>query len=111
MAYVPVSLCPCTTRAGKHGAKLTGFVENYMQNARSSVDPPGALGLGQSTATNIFNAFFLFSFLTPMLFALLSDIYVGRYKALVFGLVYVAPDSSLPWLHCLVLLTLRAGCT
>ncbi|MCJ1265026.1 peptide transporter ptr2 [Lobaria immixta] len=60
--------------------------QNYMQNARESNDNPGALGLGQSTATNIFNAFFLFSFLTPMLFALLSDIYIGRYKSLMAGL-------------------------
>ena len=37
-------------------------------------------------ATNIFNAFFLFSFLTPMLFALLSDIYIGRHKLLMIGL-------------------------
>lgn len=69
--------------------KLTCFIENYMQNARDSSGTPGALGLGQSMATNIFNAFFLFSFLTPMLFALLSDIYVGRYKSLMAGLVYV----------------------
>lgn len=59
-----------------------------MQNARNSNGPPGALGLGQSMATNIFNAFFLFSFLTPMLFALLADIYIGRYKSLMAGLAY-----------------------
>lgn len=63
--------------------------ENYMQNARTSSGPPGALGLGQSTSTNIFNAFFLFSFLSPMLFALLCDIYIGRYRSLLAGLVYV----------------------
>ncbi|CAL8577144.1 peptide transporter ptr2 [Xanthoria parietina] len=56
-----------------------------MQNPRQAAIP-GALGLGQSTATNIFNAFFLFSFLTPMAFALLSDIYIGRYKSLIAGL-------------------------
>ncbi|KAI4247378.1 MAG: hypothetical protein L6R42_009636, partial [Xanthoria sp. 1 TBL-2021] len=60
---------------------------NYMQNPRGAAIP-GALGLGQSMATNIFNAFFLFSFLTPMAFALLSDIYSGRYKSLIAGLVY-----------------------
>lgn len=59
-----------------------------MQNPRGAAIP-GALGLGQSMATNIFNAFFLFSFLTPMAFALLSDIYSGRYKSLIAGLVYV----------------------
>ncbi|KAL8733934.1 MAG: hypothetical protein Q9181_003385 [Wetmoreana brouardii] len=70
------------------------FAENYMQNARESNGTPGALGLGQSTATNIFNAFFLFSFLTPMLFALLSDLYIGRYKSLMAGLAYV--ESKIP---------------
>ena len=60
-----------------------------MQNTRESKDTPGALGLGQSTATNIYNAFFLFSFLTPMLFALLSDLYIGRYKSLMAGFAYV----------------------
>lgn len=59
-----------------------------MQNPRQAAIP-GALGLGQSTATNIFNAFFLFSFLTPMAFALLSDIYIGRFKSLIAGLAYV----------------------
>ncbi|KAI4097054.1 MAG: hypothetical protein LQ339_006848 [Xanthoria mediterranea] len=59
--------------------------QNYMQNPRQAAIP-GALGLGQSTATNIFNAFFLFSFLTPMAFALLSDIYIGRFKSLIAGL-------------------------
>lgn len=71
-----------------------------MQNARESDGTPGALGLGQSMATNIFNAFFLFSFLTPMLFALLSDVYIERYKSLLAGLGYVKPthqNAIFPW--------------
>ncbi|KAF1984275.1 oligopeptide transporter [Aulographum hederae CBS 113979] len=62
--------------------------QNYMQNPRS-LDrnvPPGALGLGQSTATNVSNAFFLFSYLTPMLFACVSDMWLGRYRTLMVGL-------------------------
>jgi POT family proton-dependent oligopeptide transporter len=63
-----------------------------MQNPRSDNDHsqhalPGALDLGQSTATNISNAFFLVSFVTPMLFAILSDSWLGRYKTLMLGLV------------------------
>jgi POT family proton-dependent oligopeptide transporter len=65
-----------------------------MQNPRSDKLPddraavlPGALGLGQSTATNISNAFFLVSFLTPMLFAVISDSWLGRYRTLMLGLV------------------------
>jgi POT family proton-dependent oligopeptide transporter len=58
-----------------------------MQNPRGNIGVPGALGLGQSTAVNIYNAFFLFSFLTPMIFALLADIWLGRFKTLLVGLV------------------------
>jgi POT family proton-dependent oligopeptide transporter len=58
-----------------------------MQNPRRQGSVPGALGLGQSTATNVYNAFFLFSFLTPMLFALVSDVWLGRYKTLMIGLM------------------------
>ena len=60
--------------------------ENYMQNPRGNHAVPGALGLGQATAVNIYNAFFLFSFLTPVPFALVSDIWLGRYKTLMIGL-------------------------
>ncbi|KAI4146593.1 MAG: hypothetical protein L6R39_003405 [Caloplaca ligustica] len=69
--------------------------QNYMQNARESNGTPGALGLGQSMATNISNAFFLFSFLTPMPFALLSDIYIGRFKSLLAGLAYAKTAHQL----------------
>lgn len=61
--------------------------QNYLQNPRSHGAVPGALGLGQSTATNISNAFFLFSFLTPMGFAVLADVWLGRFWTLVGGLV------------------------
>ncbi|TLD39696.1 putative peptide transporter [Venturia nashicola] len=61
--------------------------QNYLQNPRQQGSVPGALGLGQSTATNISNAFFLFSFLTPMGFAVVSDVWLGRYKTLMVGLL------------------------
>lgn len=57
-----------------------------MQNPRGSGVLPGILGLGQSTAVNIYNAFFLFSFLTPILFALVADLWLGRFKILMVGL-------------------------
>ncbi|KAF2271449.1 MFS general substrate transporter [Westerdykella ornata] len=70
--------------------------QNYMQHPRKHTKPnsidvrynslPGALGLGQAMATNMSNAFFLISFLTPMFFAVLSDSKLGRYKTLMLGL-------------------------
>ena len=47
---------------------------------------PGALGLGQATATNINNAFFFFACLTPVPFAIVSDTWLGRYKTLCISL-------------------------
>ncbi|KAK3997948.1 putative peptide transporter [Cladorrhinum sp. PSN332] len=65
--------------------------QNYMQYPQGKSPVPGALGLGQATAVNIYNAFFLFSFITPMLFGLISDIWLGRYKTLMLGLsLYLA---------------------
>lgn len=65
----------------------TDCLENYMQNDRNSKQVPGALGLGQSTATAISNGFFIFLFLMPSCFAIISDIWLGRYKTLLLGLV------------------------
>lgn len=67
--------------------------ENYMQNPRTGHAIPGALDLGQSTATNVNNAFLLFSYVTPMGFALLSDLSYGRLKTLKIALAYVRPEA------------------
>jgi POT family proton-dependent oligopeptide transporter len=55
--------------------------ENYMQNA---------LGLGQSQATTIFNAYYMYSFLTPIPFAIVSDSWLGRYTVLCISLRHVS---------------------
>lgn len=57
-----------------------------MQNPRGHA-VAGALGLGQSTAANISNAFFMFSYLTPMPFAILADVKLGRHKTILLGLL------------------------
>ncbi|KAK5659573.1 hypothetical protein OQA88_775 [Cercophora sp. LCS_1] len=62
---------------------IVSIWQNYMQHERGFRAVPGALGLGQSTATSISNGFFVFSFLTPMLFAVISDVWLGRYNTLV----------------------------
>lgn len=53
-----------------------------MQNSADNIAVPGALGLGQATATNISSAFLFLSFLVPTIFAILSDTWLGRYKTL-----------------------------
>ncbi|KAI7763817.1 hypothetical protein LZL87_012715 [Fusarium oxysporum] len=47
--------------------------QNYIQNPADSVAVPGALGLGQATATNITSAFLFLSFLLPTVWAIISD--------------------------------------
>ncbi|MCJ1250448.1 hypothetical protein MMC30_007676 [Trapelia coarctata] len=66
---------------------ITAPWQNYMQNSLDDAAVPGALGLGQSTATNIYNAFYLFSFLTPLPFAIVSDVWLGRYKTLWISVI------------------------
>ncbi|KAB8223433.1 POT family-domain-containing protein [Aspergillus novoparasiticus] len=60
--------------------------QNYIQNAPGDGAVPGALGLGQSRATMIFNAFYLFYYLVPIPVALVSDAWLGRYAVLCISL-------------------------
>jgi POT family proton-dependent oligopeptide transporter len=43
---------------------------------------PGALGLDQATASTLSSAFYALTFLASMPFAILSDAWLGRYKAI-----------------------------
>ncbi|KAL8996292.1 MAG: hypothetical protein Q9169_004178 [Polycauliona sp. 2 TL-2023] len=95
---IPLAAWIVTLAGAAERATYFGVIapwQNYMQNPRGAAIP-GALGLGQSMATNIFNAFFLFSFLSPMAFALLSDLYIGRYKSLIAGLVMYLVNLPAP---------------
>ncbi|KAF8244417.1 oligopeptide transporter [Wilcoxina mikolae CBS 423.85] len=67
---------------------VTAPWQNYMQNGMDDKALPGALGLGQSTATNIYNAFFFFSYLVPLPFAIISDTWLGRYRTLSISLAF-----------------------
>ncbi|KAI0014890.1 oligopeptide transporter [Xylariomycetidae sp. FL0641] len=60
--------------------------QNYLQNSAGDLHVPGALGLGQSTATIMSNAFSFFSFLTPLPFAIASDTRLGRCTTLLLSL-------------------------
>ncbi|KAF2969438.1 hypothetical protein GQX73_g4107 [Xylaria multiplex] len=63
--------------------------QNYLQNPPGNPLSPGALGLGQSTATTINNAFLFFSYLATILFAVASDSWLGRYKTLLISLMMI----------------------
>ena len=48
---------------------------------------PGALGLGQATATTITSIFSVLFFLTPLPLGILSDGWLGRYRTMILSLV------------------------
>ncbi|KAF2716126.1 oligopeptide transporter, partial [Polychaeton citri CBS 116435] len=60
--------------------------ENYIQYARHDPLHPGALGLGEGTASLILNCFLLLSYTSPVLGAVIADQHLGRYKTLVLSL-------------------------
>lgn len=68
---------------------LTAPWQNYMQHPPRSTpeETPGALGLGQVKATRIYCGFYIFYYIAPMLFAVLSDSKLGRYTTLVVCLI------------------------
>ncbi|USP77901.1 hypothetical protein yc1106_05175 [Curvularia clavata] len=72
--------------------------KNYMENRRKYTmeNTPGALNLGQATATRIFCGFFVVYFTSPILFAPLIDSRLGQYRTLVISLgVYVLGCTAL----------------
>ncbi|KAF2027053.1 oligopeptide transporter [Setomelanomma holmii] len=78
------ALVGAAERFGYYSTVITW--QKYMQHDRGHPSVPGALGLGQSTASTISNVFFVFQFLTPLTFGLLSDAWLGRYRMLLLGL-------------------------
>ncbi|KAJ5556993.1 hypothetical protein N7494_000908 [Penicillium frequentans] len=61
---------------------MTAPLMNYMQNSRNDPLHPGALGWGQSRASEVSNAFFILSLLTPIGASLAADKSLGRYNVL-----------------------------
>ncbi|KAF2875212.1 POT family-domain-containing protein, partial [Massariosphaeria phaeospora] len=63
---------------------LTAPWQNYMQHCPFSgpEHPSGALCLGQATATRAYCAFYIFYYISPLLVAVVSDTFLGRYKTL-----------------------------
>lgn len=69
-------------------------LENYMQNPRGVVSDgarlPGALGLGQSSATALSYFFQFWCYVTPIIGAIVADACLGRYNAIMlFACIYL----------------------
>lgn len=65
-----------------------------MQNPPGGL-VPGALNLGQSMATRIYCAFYIFYYLTPIFFAIVSDTRLGRYATLNISVMLVIQSHIL----------------
>ncbi|WEW57882.1 peptide transporter ptr2 [Emydomyces testavorans] len=82
---------------------LTGPFQNYAENPYSPGSPtPGALGLGQATATGLTSFFQFWCYVTPTLGGIVADQYLGKYNTIIlsaviyfFGLVILV-CTSLP---------------
>ncbi|CRL19425.1 Major facilitator superfamily, general substrate transporter [Penicillium camemberti] len=61
---------------------MTAPFMNFMQNGRNDPLHPGALGWGQSRASEVSNVFFILSLLTPIGASLAADKSLGRYNVL-----------------------------
>ncbi|CAG9975219.1 unnamed protein product [Clonostachys byssicola] len=69
-------------------------LQNYIQNAPGGAIP-GALGLGQATASNIVNALMISSYVTPIPAAILADSGHGRYRTLVWSCIIEAIGGTI----------------
>ena len=61
---------------------LSAPFQNYMQNARNDGLRPGAFGWGESTASEVSNAFYVLTQITPVFGAIIADRKLGRYSVL-----------------------------
>jgi POT family proton-dependent oligopeptide transporter len=70
---------------------ISSPMQNYCQFPYDpSSDQPGALGLGQSSATAINLTFQFLCYFTPLLGAVVADQYLGKFKTiLVFAVIYL----------------------
>lgn len=83
-----VAVVEMTERFAYYG--LSAPFQNYMQNDLDDPLLPGALGLGQSTATGLQYFWNFWSYVSPLIGAIVADQYMGRYNTiLLFAGVYV----------------------
>lgn len=72
----------------------TAPLQNYLQNAPGG-EVPGALGLHQATASNIVNAVFIASYITPVPAAVVADGWLGRYKTMIYSAIIEAIGATI----------------
>ncbi|KAJ7718371.1 putative MFS peptide transporter [Mycena maculata] len=77
-----VALIALAERSAYYG--LTAPFQNYIQNARDDPLRPGALGLGESTATRLSYLLTFLAYAMSFGGAVVADGWLGRYKTLVF---------------------------
>ncbi|PPJ51210.1 hypothetical protein CBER1_07517 [Cercospora berteroae] len=79
-----VELCERFTYYG-----CQGLFQNYINNRPGGQDGPRGLGLGHAGATGLNLFFQFFCYVTPIIGAIISDQYLGKYKTiLIFAGVY-----------------------
>ncbi|KAB8237199.1 POT family-domain-containing protein [Aspergillus alliaceus] len=72
----------------------TAPLQNYLQNAPGG-EVPGALGLGQATASNIVNVLIIASYITPVPAAIIADSWLGRYKTMLYSAIIEAIGATI----------------
>ncbi|KAI6343958.1 hypothetical protein MCOR25_011117 [Pyricularia grisea] len=83
---------------------MTAPCMNFMQNSREDTLCPGALGWGQSRASQVSNVFYIMTLLRPIGSGFVADKQLGRYKVLCITFaIYLAGSvllllSSIPGL-------------
>ncbi|KAF6227647.1 hypothetical protein HO173_012087 [Letharia columbiana] len=81
-----VELCERFTYYG-----LSGPFQNYIQYNPHDTPVRGAIGLGQTGATGLTNFFQFWCYGTPILGAIVSDQYLGKYKTILYSaFIYLA---------------------
>lgn len=82
-----IAIVELTERFTYYGAQ--GLFQNYITNAKDGSDGPSGLGMGGQAATGLNLFFQWFCYVTPILGAIISDQYLGKYKTiLIFCGVY-----------------------
>ncbi|CAK3918662.1 probable PTR2-Di-and tripeptide permease [Lecanosticta acicola] len=74
-----VELCERFTYYG-----CQGLFQNYISNAPDGFDGARGLGLGHAGATGLNTFFQFFCYVTPILGAIISDQYLGKYKTILW---------------------------